>query len=55
MQSLKYMLNRRDRRRLWPAIFAHPEFGMMYYASVFTEMELPPDVNGRKSTHIRLA
>ena len=24
-------------------ILLHPEFGMMYYASVFTEMELPPD------------
>jgi hypothetical protein len=24
-------------------ILLHPEYGMMYYASVFTEMELPPD------------
>ena len=24
-------------------ILLHPEFGMMYYASVFTEMEMPPD------------
>ena len=24
-------------------ILLHPEFGMMYYASVFTELELPPD------------
>ena len=24
-------------------ILLHPEYGMMYYASVFTEMEMPPD------------
>ena len=24
-------------------ILLHPEFGMMYYASVFTELEVPPD------------
>ena len=24
-------------------ILLHPEFGMMYYASVFTELEMPPD------------
>ena len=30
-------------RSLAGDILLHPEFGMLYYGSVFTEMELPPD------------
>jgi epoxyqueuosine reductase QueG len=30
-------------RSLAGDILLHPEFGYMYYASVFTELELPPD------------
>ena len=30
-------------RSLAGDILLHPEFGYMYFASVFTELELPPD------------